>query len=250
MNLDLFANTEHDSPFPFSLPQSPEYSAVQCDRINGYVITVPQGQLLYIPLFLTEKLCARSVEYFLENATDLLNPNHMSEVNPKHYAWLNIPWRQDLIEVYGTRHVTPRWSSWHGDDSAAYAYSNMTMQPNPWNKGLLYLKQKVEQVSECAFNSVLLNCYRNGADSVGWHADDEYELGVNPVVASLSLGESRRFLLRNNANHHEKIDFTLSNGDLLIMGAGLQSHYQHSVPKALKVTRSRINLTFRYIHSA
>ncbi|ASC73576.1 hypothetical protein XM38_045450 [Halomicronema hongdechloris C2206] len=160
-----------------------------------------------------------------------------------------IPWRQDWISLYGKRHPLPRLTAWYGDPGAAYTYSGIAMAPQPWTPTLARLKAALESVAGVPFNSVLLNYYRHGRDSMGWHSDDEPELGPNPVIASLSLGGSRRFVLRHKSKPQlAKLDLTLASGSLLIMAAATQHHWQHRVPKTTKPVAPRINLTFRCIH--
>ena len=117
------------------------------------------------------------------------------------YLLNHIDWQQETIQVYGKSHLTPRLSCWMGDKNAVYGYSHTVMQPVPWNKQVLDIKQKIEETTNESFNSVLINYYRDGKDSNGWHSDDEPELGKNPIIASLSLGAPRDFHLRHKANH-------------------------------------------------
>lgn len=165
----------------------------------------------------------------------------------------NIAWRQDTIRMFGRQVLTPRLSAWYGNEGASYTYSGLQLQPNAWTAELLALKQAIETVIEtesvvqASFNSVLLNFYRNGQDSMGWHADDEPELGNMPTIASVSLGGDRRFLLRAKDNHSQKHEIVLSNGSLLIMSGNTQHYWQHAIPKTLRPTNARINLTFRQI---
>ena len=155
-------------------------------------------------------------------------------------------WRQERITLYGNTHNVPRLSSWVADAGADYGYSNMTMQAEPWSETLLKIKQEVEQTTGHTYNSVLLNYYRDGQDSNGWHSDDEPELGHNPVIASLSLGQSRDFHLRHKTQKQLKHQIALDNGSLLLMQGSTQHHWQHHVPKRANVG-ARINLTFRTI---
>jgi len=154
-------------------------------------------------------------------------------------------WRQEIIKVFGKKHLTPRLSCWMGDDSLSYRYSNMTMIPVPWSTVLLKIKMDLEAWSGEGFNSVLINYYRDGQDSNGWHSDDEVELGKDPVIASISLGASRDFHLRHKQSK-QKIALTLENGSLLIMRGDTQRYWQHQVPKRANAA-GRINLTFRSI---
>lgn len=157
-------------------------------------------------------------------------------------------WRQERITLYGKTHDVPRLSSWVADKGADYAYSNMTMQAEPWSKTLLKIKLGVEQTTGHTYNSVLLNYYRDGQDSNGWHSDDESELGRNPVIASVSLGQSRDFHLRHKIERQLKHKMALEHGSLLLMQGPTQHRWQHHVPKRAKVG-TRINLTFRTIHN-
>ncbi|MDC4318744.1 alpha-ketoglutarate-dependent dioxygenase AlkB, partial [Acinetobacter baumannii] len=141
----------------------------------------------------------------------------------------------------------PRLTSWYGDSGKSYSYSGIKSEPNPWNKGLLYLKTEIEKIAKEQFNSVLLNWYRNGDDYMNWHADDEKELGKNPIIASVNFGETRDFVLKNNQDENIKIKIPLNHGTLLIMKGALQHFWQHSVPKRANIKKSRFNLTFRTI---
>src|SRR5690606_15717201 len=133
----------------------------------------------------------------------------------------------------------PRLTAWYGDSGKSYTYSGIKSEPNEWNKGLLYLKQQIERVAGVEFNSVLLNWYRDGEDYLSWHADDEKELGLNPVIASVNFGETRDFFLRRNVDKSQKITIPLRHGTLLVMSGELQHHWQHSVPKRKRVDGSR-----------
>jgi len=157
-----------------------------------------------------------------------------------------LSWQEETIFIYGRWVKVPRLMCWYGDEDAWYRYSGVNHRPLPWTSLLQAIRQKVERQCQCSFNSVLANMYRNGDDSMGCHADDEKELGLNPVIASLSFGDERLFKL-----HHkickEKLDIVLGHGDLLVMAGILQQHWMHSVPKTKKLKTPRINLTFREI---
>ncbi len=155
-------------------------------------------------------------------------------------------WQEEAIFIYGKRLKVPRLMCWYGDAEAAYRYSGVNHQPLPWTLALQAVREKIEQRCECAFNSVLANLYRDGQDSMGCHADDEKELGQNPVIASLSLGDERLFKLHHKSGK-EKLDIVLGHGDLLVMAGEMQHHWMHSVPKTKKAKSPRINLTFRKI---
>ena len=156
-------------------------------------------------------------------------------------------WRQELIRMYGKEMPVPRLTAWHGDPGRTYSYSQIALEPVPWTGPLLALKSLVEAESGAAFNSVLLNLYRDGRDSVAWHSDDEPELGPRPVIASVSLGAPRRFHLRRKADHGDRVDITLAHGSLLLMAGSTQPEWEHQVPKTATKVGPRVNLTFRAI---
>jgi alkylated DNA repair dioxygenase AlkB len=153
-------------------------------------------------------------------------------------------WQQDHITLHGKTHAIPRLQSWFG--SASYSYSGLKLQAQALNPTLLAIKQNIERQGY-AFNSLLANLYRDGNDSVGWHADDEKELGRNPIIASYTLGTSRRFLLKHKKIKTLKHGITLNHGDLLIMEGVTQHHWLHCLPKTTRPVAARINLTFRNI---
>lgn len=158
-----------------------------------------------------------------------------------------IKWRQDEITFYGKTYAIPRYHAWYGDEGAEYSYSGIQLPRHNWSDLLLDIKKVVERESGLSFNSVLVNLYRNGEDSNGWHADDEKEL-VRPIsVASVSLGAARdmQFRLKGEGKTLKKI--LLENGSLLIMKSPCQELYQHQIPKRKKVDEGRINLTFRMV---
>ena len=148
--------------------------------------------------------------------------------------------------VFGRPVKVPRLMCWYGDPDASYTYSGVKHDPLPWTETLNSVRRHVEQICRHPFNSVLANLYRDGRDSMGWHADNEKELGINPVIASFSLGDERLFRLSHNKTK-EKLDIVLGHGDLLIMAGALQHHWRHSVPKTKQPKMRRINLTFRQI---
>ncbi|MGY4537348.1 alkylated DNA repair dioxygenase AlkB [Mucilaginibacter sp. UYNi724] len=159
----------------------------------------------------------------------------------------SIQWKQETIRMYGKLLNTPRLTAWYGDNSKTYAFSGKKYDPYPWTSELLFIKQRVDKAAGITFNSVLLNDYRNGNDSVAWHADDEPELGINPIIASVSFGQMRRFDVRHKQDHKLKHSVELENGSLLIMKGDLQHNWEHQVPKSIKAIKERINLTFRVI---
>lgn len=158
-----------------------------------------------------------------------------------------VGWRQDEISMFGKTNLVPRLTAWHGDPDTTYTYSNIKLDPLPWSNELTAVRAEVEQLCAAEFNSVLLNRYRDGADSMGWHSDDEPELGDQPLIASLSLGASRRFRFRRKDNHRTTINLDLGDGDLLVMSGETQSFWAHQIPKTAAVVGERINLTFRRI---
>jgi len=158
-----------------------------------------------------------------------------------------IKWQQDFIKIYGKTIPLPRLTAWYGETEKNYTYSGILMKPHKWNNDLLIIKEKIEIIAKVNFNSVLLNLYRNGADSVAWHADDEPELGINPVIASVSFGETRIFQFKHQENQALKSQIALENGSLLLMQGTTQHKWLHQIPKTTKILKPRINLTFRII---
>jgi alkylated DNA repair dioxygenase AlkB len=159
-----------------------------------------------------------------------------------------VEWEQHLIRIRGREVASPRLSAWYGDPDAHYRYSGLSLEPRPWLSPILELKTKVEAACGAPFNSVLLNLYRDGTDSMGWHSDDEPELGERPVIASLSLGATRRFRLRHRRRKDlEPVAIDLESGSLLIMQGDTQRFWKHQVPKTKRTVEPRINLTFRSI---
>ncbi|OAM31247.1 2OG-Fe(II) oxygenase [Eikenella longinqua] len=159
-----------------------------------------------------------------------------------------IPWRHDQVRLYGKTITTARQTAWYGEAGAAYTYSGITRQPLPWTTFLLRLKERVEQhlhaVSPTLFNTCLLNRYRHGGEGMGWHSDDEAELGTNTVIASLSFGATRKFAFRHNQTR-EKREILLHHGQLVVMRGETQHHWQHAVMKSSKISEERVSLTFR-----
>lgn len=183
------------------------------------------GWIEFHPSFLTEKESSTLFSHFHET----------------------LPWQQGKIKLFGKEHRIPRLESFHSEEGKKYSYSGKTLPDHPFDVHLLELKERVENLTGLHFNCVLVNLYRNGVDSNGWHADNETELGKNPVIASVSLGAARRFDLKHNTTG-QKVRFELTNGSLLLMGGALQHHWKHCIPKQPKIHEGRINLTFRNIH--
>lgn len=158
-----------------------------------------------------------------------------------------VSWRQDTVEVWNKVHNVPRLQQWFGDEGLTYKWSGIQMQPQTWTPSLLEVKQQLQEDLGLSFNSALCNLYRDGQDTVGWHADNEPELGRHPVIASLSLGATRDFILRKTSNPSEKIKVELKPGSLLVMSGDIQEKWQHSLPRRKNVTQERINVTFRTV---
>lgn len=159
----------------------------------------------------------------------------------------DILWKQEPIIIYGKEIMQPRLTAWYGDEGKAYLYSGITMQPKPWTKALLEIKERIETIAMVHFNSALLNQYRDGKDSMGWHRDNEKELGINPVIGSVSFGASRKFMLRHYHDRSLKASVELSHGSFLLMRGKTQHCWMHSIPKTTKPLDMRINITFRVI---
>jgi len=185
--------------------------------------------------------------------SDLLE-YHPGFFNPAESAVLlntfinTIPWVQEDIQMYGKTIKTPRLTTWYGDPNKEYIFSGTKHHPILWTDELLRIKEKIEPVAGTRFNSVLLNYYRDANDSVAWHSDDEYELGVNPIIASVSFGHVRRFDIKHKQGGNRKYSIYLENGSLLIMKGDLQHNWLHQVPKSTKPLKARVNLTFRLIN--
>lgn len=159
----------------------------------------------------------------------------------------NSAWQQDEIRVFGKIHPQPRLTALYGEQGKPYSYANITMQPLQWTPVLQKIKESVENTCQTKFTSVLLNYYRDGKDSNGWHADNEKELGTNPVIASISLGAERVFQLKHNTDKECKKNIVLEHGSLLLMKGTTQRFWKHQIPKTTKPVGPRINLTFRVI---
>lgn len=195
------------------------------DGTPGFRLNIPDADIGYFPNWLS---ASASADYFRRLRDTLL-------------------WQQSDIYLFDRWVKIPRLNAWYGDPDSRYQYSGKVFDPNPWTPELTELKSKLAQAG-MAFNSVLANCYRDGSDSVSWHSDDEPELGVRPLIASLSLGAPRRFHLKAKvAKDQPTVRLTLQPGSLLLMAGNSQSHWQHQIPKTQKPVTERINLTFRRI---
>ena len=158
-----------------------------------------------------------------------------------------IPWEVHRIRLFGREVDSPRLSCWIGDADAAYTYSGTRFEPQPWPAALLQIRDRLAREIDIDFNSVLSNLYRDGRDGMGWHSDAEAELGPRPVIASLSLGAVRRFLLKSRADAALKRAIELPHGSLLLMCGDTQRNYRHALPRTTRPIDARINLTFRRI---
>lgn len=170
-----------------------------------------------------------------EHATELL-----------HTLWAELPWQQKPIRLFGKAIMQPRLISWHCDPAIRYSYSGLQLPPTAWHPQLAKLREHLRTEMGLEFNSVLVNAYRDGQDSMGWHADNEPELGPEPTLASISLGQERRFRWRDNLTRQTD-GINLAHGSLLLLSGQFQNRYRHSVPKTTRQMGLRINLTFRHI---
>ncbi len=192
---------------------------------NIHYLDLPDSDIRYIPDFLKQPHASSFFERLKKET----------------------PWRQDDIRVFGKVYPQPRLTALYADNNKPYHYSNITMHPIPFSPLLLEIKKRVEILSGNRFTTCLLNLYRDGRDSNGWHADDEKELGKNPVIASVSLGEHRYFHLKHKEDKNLKHKLELEHGSLLLMQGPTQHHWLHQIPKTSRQIGERINLTFRVI---
>ncbi|MGL5096457.1 MAG: alpha-ketoglutarate-dependent dioxygenase AlkB family protein, partial [Planctomycetia bacterium] len=158
-----------------------------------------------------------------------------------------IAWKAESMMMFGKPVAAPRLSAWYGDPGAAYRYSGVTFQPTPWTEVLRRVKQRIEEPCGVVFNSVLANLYRDGRDGMGWHSDDERELGPEPVIGSVSFGAAREFQFQHKKDKWLRAAVALTNGCLLRMAGLTQTHWKHRIPKTTAPLPPRINLTFRTI---
>jgi len=190
-------------------------------------------------------------ELKLVNANLRLQQNFLSEPAATrlfHALTDAVTWRRDSIKLFGKTMEIPRLHQWFADDGLTYTWSGLTMTPQPWLDELIDIREQIEAACDNPFNSALANLYRDGSDSMGWHADDEPELGHQPVIASLSLGAERDFVMRCRDDETAKKQcIKLQHGSLLLMAGDTQRYWQHSLPKRRKISEPRINLTFRLI---
>ncbi|MDA9846350.1 alpha-ketoglutarate-dependent dioxygenase AlkB [Flavobacteriaceae bacterium] len=192
---------------------------------NNEPLALKDAELSYDPLFLSKQEASRYFSVLRQ------------ETN----------WQQDQIKVFGKVYNQPRLTALYANNKNSYSYSNIKMYPSPFTVHLLELKSKIENRLKLSFTSCLLNLYRDGQDSNGWHADNEKELGKNPVIASVSLGGERMFHMKHRTDKSQKLKLNLAHGSLLVMSGSTQHHWLHQIPKTKKNTKERINLTFRII---
>ena len=186
----------------------------------------------------------------LKNAEVLYYPNFFSTIKADTYfkeILKSTFWQQDGITVFGKTYPQPRLTALYGVDGKTYSYSGITMTPKPFTYDLAQIKKRINNVTEEEFTSVLLNLYRDGNDSNGWHSDNEKELGKNPVIASISFGAKRFFHFKNKSDKSDTYKLSLEHGSLLLMKGATQHHWLHQLPKTKLVQSARINLTFRKI---
>lgn len=193
--------------------------------VGGHRLPLADGDLFWVPDFLDAPTADRLLRRLARE----------------------LAWRQEHIRLFGRRVAQPRLSVWYGDAGARYRYSSLDLFPLPWSRSLAALRGRLDDLLNAGFNSVLANLYRDGRDSMGWHSDDEPELGPEPVIASLSLGATRRFQLRHRTRRNERCELELTNGSLLVMAGSTQQFWQHQVSKTRRPVGPRINLTFRRI---
>ncbi|MBC8004070.1 MAG: alpha-ketoglutarate-dependent dioxygenase AlkB [Verrucomicrobia bacterium] len=202
---------------------------------------------LFDNAFSAEDVNVSAAPVVLQNGEYIYIPNFFNSLEGDHFFGAlreKISWKQESMNMYGRRLPFPRLIAWYGDDKKPIAFSGITLDPVPWLPELVEIKNRIEPIAKVPFNTVLLNLYRDGKDSVGWHTDAEPELGRNPVIASVSFGAARKFQLRH-MHTKEKVELELTHGSLLIMMGEMQHFWQHQVPKTARAVGERINLTFR-----
>lgn len=180
----------------------------------------------------------------------LLYPSLFTPEECRHYLEAlqqKVPWKQEPIRIFGKEVMQPRLTAWYGDTDKSYRYSGVTMTALPWIPDLLHIRERITLLTGHTFNSALLNLYRDGQDSMGWHRDNEKELGPDPVIASLSFGMPRVFRFRNYQDKKHIIALTLQPGSLLVMSGPAQRYWEHQAPRSAGIRDNRINITFRTI---
>ena len=195
------------------------------DLFDSFIPQLPDAKIKYYPNFIRAKEADKLFKLLINQT----------------------PWRNDPITLFGKTYPQPRMTSLHGHTTDAYGYSGIVMQPNPMSKPLLYIEKKLKEFTNEKFTTVLLNLYRDGNDSNGWHADNEKELGANPTIASLSFGAERFFHLKHKTKKELRLKILLKSGSLLLMEGETQTNWLHQIAKTARPVGPRINLTFRRI---
>lgn len=193
---------------------------------------------------------ASKIDLNLKDAQILYYPNFFNAAESNIYfnqLLTHIDWQQEYINIFGKTYPQPRLTAFYANNEKSYSYSHIKMDPLPFNKDLLSIKHLLERYLDVEFTSCLANLYRNGQDSNGWHADNEKELGKNPVIASVSFGSQRTFQLKHRRDKAQKAKLILHPGSLLLMKGETQHNWLHQVPKTKQKVGKRINLTFRII---
>ncbi|WP_300438645.1 alpha-ketoglutarate-dependent dioxygenase AlkB [Christiangramia sp.] len=192
--------------------------------MENEIIHLPDAELAYFPNFLNKK-----------------EADHLY-----HHLWNYTGWKQDTIKLFGKELLQPRLSILFGEAGKVYKYSGLRMHPQEFSEELKMIQTRCETLfAPVKFNVCLANLYRDGNHSMGWHADDEKELGVNPVIASISLGAERIFHLKHTKIKTARYKIRLQHGSLLLMKGTTQEFWKHQLPKTRKIDSPRINLTFR-----
>ncbi|WP_350287642.1 alpha-ketoglutarate-dependent dioxygenase AlkB [uncultured Croceitalea sp.] len=197
-----------------------------------------------------DTLFPKDVHFELPDAEISYYPNFLNKQKANHYfdsLKTAIPWQQDDIAVFGKTYTQPRLTALFANNTLPYSYSNITMHPQVFSSELLLIKSAIETIEPIVFTTCLANLYRDGKDSNGWHADDEKELGQNPVIASVTLGQERWFHLKHKEDRSLKQKILLGHGSLLLMKGPTQHFWKHQIPKTTRAIGERINLTFRVI---
>jgi alkylated DNA repair dioxygenase AlkB len=207
-----------------SSEQMPDNPGLGLEHAVCYELPMQNAEVSYYPNWLTSKHATHLMHHFIDQ----------------------LSWYQPTVKLYGKEMKIPRMQAWYGDPDTEYEYSKHLMQPLPWEHRLFKLKEACEQASNTRFNSVLANYYRNGKDSMGMHADDEPELGKQPVIASVSLGQTRRFSFKH-IKTKETTRIQLEHGSLLVMKGDTQQYWQHGINKSQTQLGPRLNFTFRSV---
>lgn len=194
--------------------------------MQSFKLPLKDANVEYVANWLTHKHAKHLMEHFMRS----------------------LEWQQPAIRLYGKEHLLPRLQAWYGDPGTEYEYSKLLMKPLPWELRLAKLKEACEQKCNVAFNSVLANWYRDGKDSMGMHADNEAELGSEPTIASVSFGQTRRFIFKN-IHTKETYKMLLEHGSLLIMSGDTQKNWHHGINKSKTQHGPRLNFTFRYVQA-